>query len=94
MLLSGVPLLLVQVPLRMKLLVEPWGPQGMPVLGTTVAAPVLEPWQSLQYMVCVPTSAVPFQGARQGEELVMPRCESVRPVLSITGCQLRWLLVR
>ncbi len=43
-------------------------------------------------MVCVPMSAAAFHGASQ---LAAPalRIASVRPVLPITGCHERWLLV-
>lgn len=61
----------------------PFSPPG----GTTLASGVFEPWQSLQYMVWLPT-ALP-QGARKVLALA-----PLRPVGPITGCQPRWLLVR
>ena len=51
----------------------------------------LDPWQSVQYIVCVPTAL--RHGRRQLLALNPPRAAVVRPVLSITGCHERWLLV-
>src|SRR5512138_1761632 len=91
------PLCVFQVPLRMKSLLEPCGPQGVPFSppsGTTeVVEATAAPWQSVQNMVCVPTA---FDHGRRQLPLMslpLPRVVPLRSVLSMTGCHERWLLV-
>ena len=94
-----VELSLFHVPLRMKGFAEPCGPQGLPapvvVLVpsgiTEIRLVTLLPWQSLQYMVWLPTAAL--QGVLKALVAVRLRLLAVRPVERITGCQERWLLL-
>ena len=91
------PVDVFQSPFRMKLLSEPCGPQGLPFsppFGTTeVLADTPDPWQSVQYIVCVPTALRQGRFQRLLMFVPLPRIVPVRPVLSITGCQERWLFV-